>query len=351
MEKGNVIASGTDLGTSTIKMIAGKTSFRIPSIIGEPNPGFKGMPADTSWANNLKIELNGEETWYVGELARMQSVMKFPLAREGRMKSHQNAKIAIQAVLSLLGRGGWNYYSVATGVPVGVATGKMEKLSESLTGSFSVTIENDATEEEKEVRGRIVAAPVMPEPYGAYYYLLKQRGEKRAMDSIIIDIGYGTTDILTLYQGSVLRPASSSINEAVDTITTKLADSLSEKADTNVKPDSLMTVLEKKNKKVNIAGKTYDIEPQIESLSKFVSRSVVEEVVRLMGNLPTDAAVTYYILVGGGAYLFGDIIKEQLLERELLSDPNKFIIPDDPVFANAKGFELIAKKYGEKVSE
>lgn len=348
MEGKRVISAGTDLGTSTIKSVAGDTSFRMPSIIGEPNPGFKGMPVDKSWERNLKIEFDGNE-WYVGELARLQSVMKFPLAREGRMKSHENAKIAIQAVLSLLGDQGWNYYSTATGVPVGVSRERMEQLSESLTGPFRVTIENDATSEKKEVKGRIVAAPVMPEPYGAYYYLLKERGEQKAMDSILIDIGYGTTDILTLYKGSVLRTASSSINEAVDTLTTKLADLLSEKADTNVKPEDLMTSLESKEKKITVGGKTYDVAEQISSISQFVARSIVDEVSRAMGNLPTDAVITYFILEGGGVHLFGDTIKDHLFEEGLVSDPENLIIPEDPVMTNAMGFELIAKRYAEKI--
>lgn len=351
MNEKQIVSAGADLGTSTIKTVSEKQTFRIPSIIGEPNPGFKGSPADESWEKNLKISFESGDNWYVGELARLQSVMKFPLAREGRMKSHKNARIALQAVLSLLGNEGWNYYSVATGVPVGMSKEGMETLSESLTGTFKIKIENDATGEKKRVRGRVVAAPVMPEPYGAYYYLLKTRGEEKAMDSILIDIGYGTTDILTLYQGSVLRTASSSINEAVDTVTSKLADKLSEKADTNVKPESLMTSLEREDKKVTIGGRTYDVGPQIESISTFVARSIVDEVRRVMSNLPTDAVINYYILEGGGSYLFGDLIKEQLLDEGIIQDPNDLIIPDDPVFANAKGFEMIAKKYGERVEE
>lgn len=350
MGEKQVISAGTDLGTSAIKTISEDKSFRIPSLIGEPNPGFKGMPVDKSWEKNLSIQLN-DETWYVGELARLQSVMKFPLAREGRMKSHENAKIALQAVLSLLGEEGWNYYSTATGVPVGVSKERMEQLSESLTGSFSVRIQNDATDDEKVVRGRIVAAPVMPEPYGAYYYLLRERGEEKAMDSILIDIGYGTTDILTIYKGSVLRTASSSINEAVDTLTTKLADKLSEKAGTNVKPDDLMTSLENEEKKVTIGGKTYDVAPQINSISKFVARTIVDEVARLMGNLPTDASVSYYILEGGGVHLLGDIVKDRLLEEGLVSNQEDLIIPNDPLFTNAKGFEMIAKRYAKKVKK
>lgn len=344
-------AIGIDLGTSTIKTVAEEKTLRIPSIIGEPNPGFEGMPTDKSWENNLSIELEEGENWYVGELARLQSVMKFPLAREGRMKSHENVKIAIQAALGLLGRNGWNYFSTATGVPVGVGEERMNQLSQSLTGPFQIKVQNDATNEEKKVKGRIVAAPVMPEPYGAYYYLLQKREEKKAMDSIIVDIGYGTTDILTLYKGSILRTASSSINEAVDTLTTKLADQLSEKADTNVKPESLMTSLEKEEKKVTIGGKTYNVESQITSISKFVVKSIVDEIDRLMGNLPTDAVITYYILEGGGVHFFGDMIKERLMEEEIISNPENFIIPEDPVMTNAKGFKLIAERYAEKVEE
>lgn len=343
MEK--TFSAGTDLGTSSVKFFgANERKFRLPSIIGKPNPGFSGATVDESWEQNLNIQMDGEN-WYVGKLAQLQSTLKFSLASEGRMKNFQNARIALISALSLLASEKGEYFSIASGVPVGVSEKKMEQLGDVLKGSFQVSIKNDATGEEKSVFGKVVSSLVMPEPYGAYFYQLKTQGEVQAQDSVIIDIGYGTTDILTIYKGSVLRGASSSINEAVDTLTVKLADKLSDAAGTNIKPEELMSVLEKEGNKVTVGGKTFNISEQIRLFSRQVARAITDEIIRVISNIPPDAVIPYHILEGGGSYLFGDIIEEQLLQKGIINNPSELIIPDDPVFANAKGFQLIADRY------
>ena len=91
-------AVGIDLGTSTIKLTSGDKSYRIPSVIGTPNPGWQGMSSDKSWLNNLIIEdAKGQEV-YIGELARLQSEIRKPLASEGKMKSIQNSLLALKAI-------------------------------------------------------------------------------------------------------------------------------------------------------------------------------------------------------------------------------------------------------------
>ena len=344
-----VVAIGIDLGTSSIKISVGPKRFKLPSIIGEPNPGFKGLTRDKSWENNLIIELDSGEEYYVGELARLQSLVKIPLAREGRMKSAQDALIAVKAALGLVAERAEQDFIIATGVPVATGTEEMERLSKTLVGSHQIKIKNDATGDVKIIKARVLAAPVMPEPYGSWYYVLKKKGEQKAVDSIIIDIGHGSTDILTIYNGTILRTASGSIVEAVDTLVTKLAQFLNEKTGRMIKPESLIAVLEKGEYAVSIGGVTYDIKPQIESLSNYIARVIVDEVDRLLETLPPDALIRYYILVGGGVYIFGPKIKEILMSRGLIKNPEQVIIPDDPVMSNAKGFELIAQYYRQKV--
>ena len=340
---------GIDLGTSSIKISTGPKKIRIPSIIGEPNPGFRGLVTDKSWENNLIIELEDGEEYYVGELARLQSLVKIPLAREGRMKSAQDALIAVKAALGLIAERAEQSFIIATGVPVATSVEEMERLSKTLVGSHQIKIRNDATGDIKIIKAKVLAAPVMPEPYGSWYYILKQRGEEKAIDSVIIDIGYGSTDILTIYNGTILRTASGSIVEAVDTLITKLAQFLSEKTRKMIKPESLITVIEKGEMKVNIAGATYDISSQVDALVNYVARVITDEVDRLLDNLPPDAVIRYYILVGGGVYLFGHKIKDTFIEHGLIKSPEQVIIPDDPVMSNAKGFEMIAQYYARKI--
>lgn len=346
----SVASVGIDLGTSSIKISVGNKRIKLPSIIGEPNPGFKGLTGDKSWENNLVIRLENGEEYYVGELARLQSLVKIPLAREGRMKSVKDALIAVKAALGLIAERAEQEFIIATGVPVATGADEMESLSRTLIGSHKIMLKNDATDDVKMIKAKVLAAPVMPEPYGSWYYILKTKGEQKAVDSVIIDIGHGSTDILTIYNGTILRTASGSIAEAVDTVVTKLAQFLNEKTGRIIKPESLIAVLEKGEYIVSIGGVEYNIRPQIESLANYVSRVIVDEVEKLLETLPPDAYIKYYILVGGGVYIFGHKLKDSLVSKGMIKSPEQVLIPDDPVMSNAKGFELIAQYYAKKLA-
>ncbi|MEA2071499.1 MAG: hypothetical protein U9O98_09440 [Asgard group archaeon] len=68
-------AIGIDLGTSLTKLVAdaGKKQVRVPSLIGDPNPGWKGLGTDKSWVNNLMLTTESGKKYFVGELAILQS--------------------------------------------------------------------------------------------------------------------------------------------------------------------------------------------------------------------------------------------------------------------------------------
>jgi len=344
----NIRCVGIDLGTSTIKTSFEERKFRLASIIGEPNPaGFVGVTQDTSWENNLVIIIDSEE-WYVGELARVQSVLKIPLAREGKVKGVKEAKIAVLSALGILHSESKQdlRYVVGTGVPVATSNSEMQELSRAIVGRHKYMIKNDATGEVRKINIHVVASPVLPEPYGCYYYVLKSRGVRRAFDAIIIDIGFGTTDILSIHKGTIVRPASGSTPDAVDTVAEKIAAFLEEQTGHIIKAESLAAVLEK-GTKVTIAGASYDIKPQLEKVARFVAESIIDTLDRLLRNLPPQASIKYYILTGGGTYILGKYIRDALIDRKYATK-EQILIPDDPVMANAIGFELVAKYYAEK---
>ncbi len=334
---------GIDLGTSTIKLSAGESLARIPSIIGEPNPGWTGMVTDKSWINNLVIDLGDDGEYYVGELARLQSEVKKPLASEGKMKSVKYTIIAIKAALSLIMKTGYEQFVIATGVPVATSQDEMLKLSRDLKGAHDIIVRNDATGETKELHAMVEKCFVMPEPYGTYFGVLKESGENRAVDAIIIDIGHGSTDILTMYAGRMIRTASGSLEEATDTLTNRLARALQDQTGKIIRPFDLMKVIEQRKNTIMIAGETWDIGDLVDHYSHSIAEVIVDETRRLLNNLPPDAWIEKVILTGGGAYVFGDHIKKLLWESNIVKSPDEVLIPAEPVMANAKGFELIAK--------
>jgi hypothetical protein len=332
---------GVDLGTSTIKVMCGSQKFLIPSILGEPNPGWSGMSVDKSLENNLILIEEGEE-YYVGELARVQSEVKRALASEGQMKSAEETFIAIKAAIALLIDEDTDII-IATGVPVATSLQAMKNLSRLLRGTLAIEVKNDATGEIKLVNAAIKKTLVLPEPYGTYYGTLKSRGEDTAVDTVIIDIGHGSTDILTMYQGRPMRTASGSLVEATDTLTSRMAKALGEKTGAIIKPFDLMMTIKKGKETVMISGQTYSVKEIKAHYAKQISKIIIDEVMRLISTLPPDAFVEYYIIAGGGAHIFGEWIKQAIIDGKLVAKPDKVVIPDDPVLSNAAGFELVAK--------
>ncbi|MHA1146940.1 MAG: hypothetical protein ACTSR8_01715 [Promethearchaeota archaeon] len=333
---------GADLGTSTIKISCGDNSFTIPSLIGEPNPGWTGGVMDQNLISNLVL-VEGNEQWYVGELARTQSEVKRALAADGQMKSAEETFLAIKAALGTLIENENEEVVVATGVPVATSLQVMQNLSRMLKGEMEIHIKNDATGKEKKINVNIVKCLVLPEPYGTYYATLKQKGEEEAVDTVLIDIGHGSTDILTMYQGRPMRTASGSLREATDTLTNRIASALQEKTNQIIKGFDLMMTIKKGRDAVMIGGQTYSIKEVKEYYAKQIAKVMVDEVMRLISTLPPDAFVEYYIICGGGAYIFGNAIKQAIIDGNLVAEADMVIIPEDPVMSNANGFELIAQ--------
>ncbi|MCG3217705.1 MAG: ParM/StbA family protein [Candidatus Heimdallarchaeota archaeon] len=333
---------GLDLGTSTIKISCGDTLERIPSLIGSPTSGWSSIgSSDKSLINNLVIEENGRQM-YVGELARLQSEVRRPLASEGRMKSTEDASLAIKAALGLLVEGSHENVIIATGVPVATSQEESAELSRSLTGTQNIKVINDATKEVKQITVNVQKCFVLPEPYGSYYFLLKEMGIKQAVDAIIIDIGFGSTDILTMYSGRIMRTASGSLQEATDTLTNRLSRYLQEQTGKIIRPFDLMGLIESSRRSINIAGQTYEIGDSIDYFVKEISQVILDETIIYLNNLPPDAWIEKVIICGGGAYIFGDALKELLEEQNVVGSQDEILIPENPTMTNSLGFELIA---------
>jgi actin-like ATPase involved in cell morphogenesis len=319
----------------------GKKLFKIPSIIGDPNPGWTGMTLDKSLENNLVLEENGQ-TFFVGELARLQSEIKRPLASEGKMKSIKDAVLAIKAALALFIKDDKEHVQIATGVPVATSQDEMTTLSKGLSEEMELNVRNDATGDSHIFNIEVEKCYVLPEPYGSYYNILRTSGENRAVDAIIVDIGHGSTDILTVYQGRLMRTASGSLEEAVDTLTTRMARTLNDQTGKIIRPFDLMKTIEKGLEAVMVGGQQYDVSEVKNYYVQNISEIVIDETSRLLGTLPPDAWIEKVILTGGGAHVFGTVLKEMMWKENIVKSPEEVVMPEDPVMCNAQGFEMIA---------
>jgi len=339
------MAIGIDLGTSLTKLVGdnGKKELQIPSIVGDPNPGWKGLGTDKTWINNLVLTSDAGKKFFVGELARLQSEIKRPLAADGKMKSLKDAIIAIQAALSNFVEKDYGNFVIATGVPVASPQEEMATLSSGLKGAMTINVANDATGEEKQINLKIDQCLVMPVCYGSYYEILKTSGENRAVDAVVVDIGAGATNILTVYEGRLMRTASGSVQESISTLAGRIAGNLNQQTGKILRPFELIKAIEVGRKNVMVAGEQYDISETVDYYVKTISDIIVDELSTLLGSLPPDAWIERVILTGGGAEVFGTNMKNILTEHNIVHSPEEVIVPKNPVMANARGFEKIAQ--------
>jgi hypothetical protein len=103
-----------------------------------------------------------------------------------------------------------------------------------------------------------------------------------------------------------------------------------------------MNVIRRQKDTVMLGGQTYSIKSIKDFYAAQISKVMIDEVMRLISTLPPDAYVEYYIICGGGAYSFGEAIRQSIIDGKLVASPDNVIIPEDPVMSNANGFELIA---------
>ncbi|HME51859.1 MAG TPA: ParM/StbA family protein [Candidatus Lokiarchaeia archaeon] len=340
--------AGMDLGTSTLKTSFenGTKKYKMISMLGDVNEGWTGMSVDKSWINNLVIKHEDKE-YFVGELARTQSEIKYALVSEGRMKSAENAFIALKSSLTNVAEDG-DEFIIGVGVPVATSMNEMKELSRLLKGSHEIDARNDATGEEKHMTVEVKKCQVIPEPYGTYYWTLKQRNVDVAIDAVIIDIGHGSTDYLAMYQGRPMRQSSGSLNEAVDTLTSRISKKLNDQTGKYIRPYELMKAIELGRDAVMVGGETFSIKEIKEYYAEQIAKIMVDETERLISFMPPDAFVELYVCTGGGAYTFGSYIQQALANMKMIAAPEDCVIPEDPVMSNAMGFELVVRDRAEE---
>ncbi|MCE7739622.1 MAG: hypothetical protein GPJ50_09610, partial [Candidatus Heimdallarchaeota archaeon] len=99
---------------------------------------------------------------------------------------------------------------------------------------------------------------------------------------------------------------------------------------------------EQGKKNILVGGKALDITSAMDQAVTSIADVIVDESNRLLNNLPPDAWIEKVIVCGGGAYVFGDYLKQAFFEANIVKNTNEVLQPTDAVMSNALGFEQIA---------
>ncbi|MFX0140316.1 MAG: hypothetical protein ACFFDN_42140 [Candidatus Hodarchaeota archaeon] len=336
------IPIGIDIG-GNIKISCGEEKFSIPSIIGNPNPGWIGISAKKDLKDNLILFEEGQ-SFYIGELARLQSEIKSLIVEKGKVEKLNDVFRLIKGVLALSSIKDGDQIVIATGVPISTSLDLMKQISSSLKGTFNIHVRNEATSEEKKFKIEILKTLVMPEAYGSYYQIISKSQSQEASDAIVVSLDY-LTEILTFYKGKPMRLASGNLMDAsLSVLANKIALVLQKATNQIVSPFDLLPNLQQNRNQVNVAGKIYDITESKEYFIREIGRIIVDQLKILLTHLPYDAKIEHYIITGEGTNIFWKEIELNILEENIIEDIEKIIIPKDPTFMNVEGFKNLASK-------
>nr|MDO8113915.1 hypothetical protein [Candidatus Sigynarchaeota archaeon] len=354
------LIAGIDFGSALIKATSGGADFVNAAMIGEFNEGWSGMGADASWDTNACVHVGIDQQGQVykqffGELARMQSEVKRVLTKNGMIADIADVELAVKVALVVLGiktklidesnPGVQEIDCIATvGVPVSTNVEKMKALSQALKGAKELILENDHTKQVVQVRLNITNCIVVYGPYGSYYTMMQEFNEATAVDAVVTDIGFGSAEILTLYEGRPNALASSSINDlSLETLANRIAQALQKQTGRIVRGVDLMRLLQEGKKTVIIGGENLDIGAMKKYYIEQIAKTLTDEIVTLVSRLPPDARIKYYIFTGDGVDLFWKDLESILYQKNLIQDINQTGHPKDYKISNARGFEQIAR--------
>ena len=132
------------------------------------------------------------------------------------------------------------------------------------------------------------------------------------------------------------------VEEAVDSLTNALSRAIQEKAGKIIRPFDLMTAIEQGKNNILVGGKALDIGGAMGQAVASIADVIVDESNRLLNNLPPDAWIERVIVCGGGAYVFGDYLKQAFFEANIVKSVDEVLMPENAVMSNARGFEQIA---------
>jgi hypothetical protein len=290
--------------------------------------------------------MDNEEEYYIGELARTQSEIKNFILDQGNLNRIEDIFLLIKAVLPTLLKDQEDDVILGIGTPISTSLEKMKELSSKLKGEYKVKVINDATKEVIEKKLIIKQVLVLPESYGSYYHVVSSSDIEEVVDAVIITLDL-LTEILTIYDGKLMRNASRNLtNASLFVLSNKIALALQQKTGTIINPHSILENIRGNNNQVLLSGKTFDISKIKEHYMRQISQEIVDNLVSALGALPMEADIEYYIVTGEAVELFWTEIEMLILEKNII-DPlelDRIVKVKDPIFSNAIGFESLAKK-------
>lgn len=335
---------GSDLGYGQIKTVSGDIKKKFLSAVGTPVSSFgrsAAVTSETELLNSLTLTVDGQ-TYYVGHNAIINT-------RNGRLTLRQNKaddihnKIKFLTSLALFMDEDQTYaeFDIVTGLPVLEYRNQKDQLETMMSNNGRVFF-FDMHYGPKVVSKSILVntVKIISQGEGAFYdFILDKNGniiEENANivngTVMVVDVGYRTSDIVTMENGRYVEPLSDQFNKGVNTIHQEILRLIMEKYGIKKELKDLDQFVRDGYFYHNT--KTYDIKDIVAT----AALPFAEDIVESLHTISNDqlGSVNHIIFTGGGS----EIIYPHIIP--LLHGIVETSVMDNSEFCNATGYH----KYG-----
>lgn len=338
------ILAGIDLGYGQVKSKAKGENKKFLSAVGTPVSNFGRTVAivtEQELMNSLAINYD-DQTYYVGRNAIVNTRNGRLTLRQGKAE-HDHNKVKFLTSLALY----TDMYQedaefdIVTGLPV------LEFKNES--AALEAMMTNNGKPFEFEMQYGNVTVPkritigtvkIVSQGEGAFYdFVLDETGsiipERAAIVGgtvMVVDIGYRTTDIVTMENGRYIEPLSDQFNKGVNTIHQEILRLIMEEFGIKKELRDMDQIVRERSFMHNT--KIYNVDHIITKAAIPFAEDIIEN----LHTISNDqlGAVNHIIFTGGGAeiiYPFAERLTKGVVESSLMENAE---------FCNANGYH----KYG-----
>jgi plasmid segregation protein ParM len=335
---------GSDLGYGQVKVLSGDMNLKFPSAVGNPISDFGRTAAisnEEELLNSLTITLDGTK-YYVGHNALVNT-------RNGRFSLRQNKsetesnKVKFITSLALLTQEDQEYaeFDVISGLPVLEYKNQKDSLERMMYNNgkpFELTMHYGPKEVQKQLK--INTAKVITQGEGAFYdFVLNENGqimEERANDVsgqvMVVDVGFRTTDIVTMENGSYIEIKSDQLNKGVVQIHQECLRLIMERLGIKKELNDMDEIV--RNGEIYHNREYHNVTDIIEDAARPFAADIVDNL-HLLSN-DQLGSMQRILITGGGASIISQYV------QELLNNVIKVSAMNNAEFSNPNGYY----KYG-----
>lgn len=327
---------GVDLGFYQVKLYHQNGKYRFPSVIGYPSAIELTEESDHAKENNICIT-EGDTTYYVGSKA-LRDTRNAQLTFTADKTEKHTDRIKYLAALSLAATGDADTFTVATGLPVDEFAGMQglkEQLQKNLEGEFFFRSGDLA------LGISVPKVLVLPQSAGAYYdYILDNKGnileENVNAKTVVIDIGYRTTDVVTMSYAKYVSQESFTINTGVSDVHKELRKNLLKEY--RVSKDLTEMDFFMRSGIIHLGGVPENISFLITACIQPYAEKIASMIPVYIPNLRDIHQV---IVTGGGSNIMSAFIEAEMKGIPVTHSP-------DSEFSNARGYYKYATFLNQK---